>query len=389
MKIGYDAKRAVFNNTGLGNYSRLVIEGIASENPGDRLLLYTPRFEHPQRTERMERLPNVDFRLPPPQGFKGTMWRTFGITNNLRADGVDIYHGLSNELPLNITSAGVPTVLTMHDVIYRKLPHDYSLADRLLDDFKYGRSCRAASHIIAVSECTRRDVAEAYGIDPEKISVVYQGCAEAFRKKADPAEIEALRRQLNLPRRYILQVGTIEPRKNLELTVRALASLPEDIDLVAVGRERLGYRRKVERIAEESGVRRRVHFLEGLEGGAIPLLNQGAEIIAYPSRYEGFGIPVLEGITSGRPVVAATGSCLEEAGGEGALYVSPDSPREMANALNSILRAETDVRELIRKGEKHAARFNISDVASGVRAVYEKVVDKFFSEKSQKASSKL
>lgn len=389
MKIGYDAKRAVFNNTGLGNYSRLVIEGIASENPGDRLLLYTPRFEHHQRTERMERLPNVDFRLPPPQGFKGTMWRTFGITNNLRADGVDIYHGLSNELPLNISSASVPTVLTMHDVIYRKLPHDYSLADRLLDDFKYGRSCRAATHIIAVSECTRRDVAEAYGIDPEKISVVYQGCAEAFRKKADPAEIEALRRQLNLPRRYILQVGTIEPRKNLELTVRALASLPEDIDLVAVGRERLGYRRKVERIAEESGVRSRVHFLEGLEGGAIPLLNQGAEIIAYPSRYEGFGIPVLEGITSGRPVVAATGSCLEEAGGEGALYVSPDSPREMANALNSILRAETDVRELIRKGEKHAARFNISDVASGVRDVYEKVVDKFFSEKSQKASSKL
>ena len=384
MKIGYDAKRAVFNNTGLGNYSRLVIEGIASENPEDSLLLYTPRFQSHPRTACMEKLANVEFRLPPPQGFKGSMWRTFGIPNNLRADGVDIYHGLSNELPLNITSAGIPTVLTIHDVIYRKLPHDYTLVDRILDDFKYGRSCRAATHIIAVSECTRKDVAEAYGIDPDKISVVYQGCAESFRKEFSPAEIDALRQRLNLPHRYILQVGTIEPRKNLELTVRALASVPEGIDLVAVGRDRLGYRRKVERIAEETGVRNRIHFFEGLEGDAIPLLNRAAEIIVYPSRYEGFGIPVLEGITCGRPVVAATGSCLEEAGGGGAIYVSPDSPREMANALNAIIHGETDVESIIGRGKEHSQKFNISDVASGVRSVYDKVVDKFFSDLGKK-----
>ncbi len=310
---------------------------------------------------------NVEFRLPPPQGFKGSMWRTFGIPNNLRADGVDIYHGLSNELPLNITSAGIPTVLTIHDVIYRKLPHDYTLVDRILDDFKYGRSCRAATHIIAVSECTRKDVAEAYGIDPDKISVVYQGCAESFRKEFSPAEIDALRQRLNLPHRYILQVGTIEPRKNLELTVRALASVPEGIDPRGRGPRpsRLPTKSGTDRRGD-GGAEQNTFLQEGLEGDAIPLLNRGAEIIAYPSRYEGFGIPVLEGITCGRPVVAATGSCLEEAGG-GAIYVSPDSPREMANALNAIIHGETDVESIIGRGKEHSQKFNISDVASGVR----------------------
>ena len=146
-------------------------------------------------------------------GFGGALWRSFGLTNNLAADKVSIYHGLSNELPLNISAAGIPSVVTMHDVIYRRMPECYSGVDRILYDFKYGRSCRNATRIIAVSECTKRDVAELYGVDPGKIDVVYQGCDDSFRREIPEEELEGVRRRLGLPGRYVLQVGTIEERK--------------------------------------------------------------------------------------------------------------------------------------------------------------------------------
>lgn len=370
MRIGFDGKRAVSNMTGLGNYSRLVIEQLAQEFPGNSHLVYTPRLKENPRLDMIRELHNVEFRLPSPYGLTGSLWRTFGITNNLKPDKIDIYHGLSNELPLNILQGGVPSVVTIHDVIYRRIPECYSAIDRKIYDFKYGRSCRNASRIIAVSECTKRDITHFYGIDPDKIDVVYQGCDESFRKIIPTAELQGLRNAMNLPSRYILQVGTIESRKNLELTVRALSSLPEEVSLLAVGRDRQGYLKKVMTIAEELGVASRIVVRHDIPFSMLPAVNQMAEAICYPSRYEGFGIPILEGLESRRPVVAATGSCLEEAGGDAAIYVNPDSPLEMAEALSSILSGKAPTDSMIEKGKIHASKFNTAEMAGKIMDVY-------------------
>ena len=381
MIIGYDGKRAVNNMTGLGNYSRLVIEGIAEENPGDTLLLYTPKKGDTPRLDKIRSLNNVEFRYPAPQGLKGSAWRTFGITNHLRADKVDIFHGLSNELPLNIRSGGVPSVVTMHDVIYRRLPECYKPLDRRIYDFKYGRSCRNADHIIAVSQRTKDDVADLYGIDPEKITVVYQGCDPQFRRKWSGEEIAALRKRLNLPERYILQVGTIEKRKNLEITVKALCNISPDMSLVVVGKDHHGYKRYIERLAAESGVTGRIHFIEGLPFRDLPGVNQAAEIVAYPSRYEGFGIPILEALESGRPVIAATGSCLEEAGGPDTLYIDPENPSEMVQAIHAILSDPAAARMMAEAGKEYALRFRGEDMAQKVKNVYESTIENFMRNK--------
>ena len=377
MIIGFDGKRAVSNMTGLGNYSRLVIERLALKNPGDRLLVYTPALKSNPRLDPIKALHNVEFHLPPPQGFKGSLWRTFGVTNNLRADKVDVFHGLSNELPLNIRKSGVPSVVTMHDVIYRTMPECYKPIDRTIYDFKYGRSCRNADRIIAVSERTKQDVVRFYGIDPDRIDVIYQGCDESFKRIWSGEELSALRTRLNLPHRYILQVGTIERRKNLELTVRALSSLPEDVELVVIGRDHHGYKPVVEKLARELGVSSRIHYYSGLDFKDLPGVNQAAEVIAYPSRYEGFGIPVVEGLESMRPVVAATGSCLEEAGGNASLYVNPDSPREMAQALTSLLDGTRDVPAMTAAGKEYASRFDKRRMASDIKTTYAKAIDTF------------
>lgn len=382
MKIGFDAKRAVCNMTGLGNYSRLVAEEVACHYPDATLYLYTPTLtetqKHNPRLARLNTLPNVDFRLPygiGPLGH-GALWRSVGITRHFKADGLDLFHGLSNELPLTAASSGIPTVVTIHDLIYLRMPECYRPIDRKMYDWKYGRSARNATRVIAVSECTRRDLVELQQVDPEKIDVIYQGCDPQFRDVCTAETIGYIRRKYNLPQRYLIQVGTIERRKNLALSVRALSALPADVKLVAVGRDN-AYLPYVKKVAEELGVTDRLIFLEGIPFNDLPPLYQGSEAVLYPSRYEGFGIPVLEGLQSRRPVIAATGSCLEEAGGDAAWYVDPDDPKTMAGILNAILSGEADLRTHIEHGLLHAARFDTSAMADKIMETYHRAVDDF------------
>lgn len=377
MRIGFEGKRAVSNMTGLGNYSRFVIEGLAEAYPDDSLLIYTPKMKDSPRLKPLLQADNVEFRFPAPQGLKGSLWRSFGITNHLRADGVEIFHGLSNELPLNIRSSHVPSIVTMHDVIYRRMPECYKPIDRWMYDYKYGHSCKNADHIIAVSQRTKEDVVEFYGVDPDKVTVIYQGCDPQFRKKLSDDEIIGIRQKLQLPERYILQVGTIEKRKNLELTVRALQNISPDVSLVVVGRNHHGYKKQIVDLATRLGVLGRIVFLEGLPFNDLPGVYQASELVVYPSKYEGFGIPILEALESSKPVIAATGSCLEEAGGDDTLYIDPNSPEDMISAIHAILRDPASARMMAESGKKYAQQFHSEDMAHKIHAVYEKTIEAY------------
>lgn len=376
MKIGFDGKRAVANMTGLGNYSRLALESLSDARRQDKLIIYTPDMRDNPRLERLHHTYNAEFRLPSRRGWwnRGSLWRTWSIARDLRRDDIRLFHGLSNELPLSIRRTGIPAVVTVHDVIYRRLPYCYKPIDRRLYDFKYGHSCHNADRIIAISERTKLDIMELYGIAEDKIDVAYQGCDPQFKVQLGEHILESIRKKYDLPDRYLLQVGTIERRKNLELSVRALAQLPADIALVAVGRDN-NYLGEVLKIADEYGVLNRLKVLQGVPFKDLPALNQGAEVILYPSRYEGFGIPVLEGLESLRPVVAATGSCLEEAGGNAAYYVDPDSDGDMADILNGIISGrDTGIAERILEGKIHASRFSNDNMAADILQTYGKVL---------------
>lgn len=363
--------------TGLGNYSRLVIESIGREYPHDRLTIFAPRHRDNPRMKGIMSLRNVKVRYPEKgeAPFGSAVWRTLGITKLLTRQNIEIFHGLSNELPLNIRKARIPTVLTMHDVIYRRMPSCYSTIDRAIYDLKYGASCRAATRIIAISECTKRDIMEYYGVDERKIDVVYQGVDEIFKQPHTPDEVESARRKYSLPPQYLLQVGSIEERKNALLSVQALPSL-HGCELILVGRE-TPYLKRVLREAERLGVRRRVRTLHDVPFLDLPLLYRGAAAALYPSRYEGFGLPVLEALTCGVACIAATGSCLEEAGGNAALYVNPDNPRELADAVNTLLTDKQLLNNRIQEGLRHAAKFSNADVAANTRNVYVRAIDEW------------
>lgn len=376
MRIGYDAKRAVRNFTGLGNYSRLVIEEIGSTRPEDTLLLYTPDLRQNPRLNKIENLRNAEFITAPKSRLPKAAWRTWGVTHQLRKDKADLFHGLSNELPLNIEKAGIPSVVTIHDLIFLRLPHCYKPIDRILYNYKYSRSAKSATRIIAVSERTKADISDLYGIDPEKIDVIYQGCDASFREVWSPERIDDLRNRYSLPERYIVQVGTIEQRKNLGLTVEALSGVAADVELVAIGRDN-GYLKEVEDLARKAGVSQRVHVISGLPFADLPGIYQAAEVAAYPSRYEGFGIPIIEALESGIPVVAATGSCLEEAGGPGGIYVDPDCPADMAEALRTLLSDKEKTSRQSQAGKAYVRRFEGSGMAASIIDTYQKALEGF------------
>lgn len=399
MKIAYDGKRAVRNLTGLGNYSRLIIETMSAAMPGDDHIVYVPDMRPNPRLETLLERDNVVFCQPARYwSWPKAAWRSWGVTMQAERDNVDVYHGLSNELPFNIHLSPVASVVTIHDVIYRRMPECYKPADRYLYDLKYGWSVRHADRVIAISEATKRDVMELYGVPEKKITVIRQGCDPNFSKTATLEQRRRLRQLYKLPARYLIQVGTIEKRKNLELTLRALSGLPDDIHLVAVGSGGK-YMKEMVALAIELGVRSRFHILQQVPFTDLPALYQMALASVYPSRYEGFGIPVLESLAGGTPTIISNSSALPEAGGDAAFQIGVDDVRGLADTVRAIVngggessritgedmsgitgenierRTGGDSLEIRReRGKRHAATFAADDISHRIQTVYEAAI---------------
>lgn len=376
--VGMDGKRAVENNTGLGNYSRYTLNMMSLAFPGTRFRLYAPRHRDNERLEPLLARENVDISYARTSfGAAGrALWRTVDMPVELGRDGVAVYHGLSNELPLTIGRV-CPSVVTIHDLIYRRCPADYTAIDRRLYDFKYGRSARIANRVIAISECTRRDLISDYQTDPAKIDVIYQGIDPIFTLDIPTTKKQEVRARYRLPQTYIACVGTVQPRKNQLLVVKAMAQLPESVYLVLVGRMSGDYGNKVKAEIARLGLADRVLNLEGIPFADLPAVYADAAVSVYPSRYEGFGLPVVESITAGTPVVAATGSCLEEAGGDGAVYIHPDDVTALASEIMHIMDDRIFRDKLVRHGRNHVKKFSADNFAKATMAAYNKAILSF------------
>ena len=172
MNIGFDGKDALKNHTVSGEYSRLVIETLARGDSSRKCLLYTPEMPRDACMDRIRALHNVEFRLPASQGFHGDLWRAFGITNNLHSDGVQVFHGLCGELPLNIKEAHVPAVVSIHSLDFRKYPKRFNYFKRVLFNYKTASACRNADRIIVPCEAIKEDIMNFYGTDSAKIDVI-------------------------------------------------------------------------------------------------------------------------------------------------------------------------------------------------------------------------
>ena len=366
MKIGFDAKRAFFNNRGLGNYSRDTIRILTTKASQNEYFLFTPK------TKGGRTFQHGDASVVAPSSFFSkalpSLWRTSGCSKDAEKLGLDIYHGLSNELPYGLPKS-IATVVTIHDLIFLKNPELYPFFDRYTFRKKYVRSCQVADRIVAISEETKKDLLELVGVDERKVSVVYQGCNPIFAKEADEATQESVRNRYSLPADFMLIVCAIEKRKNHELILEAMHIGHFDIPLVIVGRPS-AYKDELMQLIHKYGLENRVIFLHQVPMEDLPLLYRLATLFVYPSHFEGFGIPILEAMTSHTPVITSIGSCFKETGGEAARYVDSHKAEELSNAIEEILTDRELAQKMVKEGDLQAMKFSDESIATAMTAVY-------------------
>lgn len=374
MNIGFDAKRVFFNRSGLGNYSRSTVQLLS-------------RFvgEHKYTLFAAKKGNLVDFEVP--DGIEtvypdkllwrklSSLWRSYRMSAEIKQKKIDIYHGLSNELPADIKFAGCKSVVTMHDIIFVRFPELYKPIDRLIYTMKYRRSCHLADRVIAISNQTKDDLVKFWNINPDKIDVVYQGCNPLYYQIVSGEGRDFVRKKYNLPEKYILSVGTVEARKNLMLTVKAMAQGGVNIPLVVCGAW-TPYKEQIDKFAEQNGIDHLMHFYNNVDLKDLPAIYQQSECLVYASIFEGFGIPILEGLNSGVPVITSKGGVFPESGGDACYYVDATSVDEMLEALEKVLH-DNDLREnMIEKGYQHVQKFREEEIAKNIMNVYNKIIAK-------------
>lgn len=358
MRVGFEAKRYFHNRTGLGNYARFVVNALAGSGRVEGVL-YTNRTAE----------------VPVPPGFSvasnprlGWAWRSGLQWTQWQRDGLEIYHGLSNELPFGSQGAKVPMVVTIHDLLFIKHPELYGWADRWMYRIKTQYACRVAQHIVAISQQTKNDLIEILGVDAAKVSVIYQGCDARFSQPlAQNMVDEVFRKYALIPNNYVLCVGTIEPRKGQEILVRSMPYW--DGQLCLVGRGKAEHIHQLKQLAAQMQVQNRVVFLEGVADDELPALYRGATVMAYPSRDEGFGIPIIEALTCGTPVLTTDRPALREAGGDAAGYVPNLEPEIWGKAI-----AKGQFGDL-EKASAHLGKFNPETIAYQWRELYQQIAE--------------
>ncbi len=313
-------------------------------------------------------------RLPTRNPLVRIAWEQFVQPFALRRERIDLLHALAFAGPLAIT---IPWIVTVFDLSFARYPQSFNAANRIYLTWAVRNSLRRAQRVIAISESTRRDLISMFGADPRRVQAIYCGCDPTFAPATDAAEGMAFRAQRRLPEKFILHVGTLEPRKNIARLLRAFARAQRAAHLphrlVLIGARGWKYT-EVDTVIEQENMQDDVIFAGYVPPAELPLWYRAADVFAYPSLYEGFGLPPLEAMACGTPVVTSNAASLPEVVGDAALQIAPDDENALTDAL---VRAATDANlraELSARGLTQAAKFSWARTARETTAVYRTVI---------------
>ncbi|GAB3006002.1 glycosyltransferase family 1 protein [Niabella terrae] len=383
MKIGLDAKRAFHNGTGLGVFNRVLVDLLATHYPQHQYYLFNPK----PGNRYQPRFPQVQEIRPAKKLHKllSSAWRSKWVVADLQQQQIDLYHGTSHEIPVGLPASGIPSVVTIHDLFAELHPEDFKALDVRIYRTKTRYACRNANRIMAISETTKADIIDLYGIQPEKIAVAYQSCDPRFQLPASEASRQAIRTRYGLPEQFFLYVGSIIERKNLLNLCKALGELGSalPLPLVVIGKGR-SYKEKIQQYLKSRGLDQQVIFLADalktagkkpfIQAADLPVIYQLSEALVYPSFYEGFGIPIVEAMSSGVPVITSNCSCMPEIGGNAAVYIDPADPTSIATGLHRVFNDRNFRQDLIDKGLENARRFAPETYVQSVMNIYQSLL---------------
>jgi glycosyltransferase involved in cell wall biosynthesis len=369
VTVYVDISSAVHAKAGIGRYAESLVKALVARQPSRYALFYN-------RTGRTQPLPGLGSTPTStvPAGYKPwrlAVWlgQLARVGFNALVPGAELFHATEHLLP---PLEGIPTVLTVHDMIFRLFPEHQKRLNYWYLNATMPLFCKRADAIITVSESSKRDIVAQYGLRSSKINVVYEAAAPEFLP-ASPEETTAIRLRYGLPEQYLLHVGTIEPRKNLTRLIQALQKLREgglQIPLVVVGSRGWLYDDFFKQL-ESMQVADSVLFPGYVPAPDLPTLYSAATVAIVPSVYEGFGLPLLEAMACGTPVVSSSSSSLPEVGGDAALYFDPYDAESMAEVIRSVW-TSADLREHLRSlGQARSAQFSWNRAAQETENVYD------------------
>lgn len=376
LKIGFDAKRACVNQVGLGSYSRNVIKSILSAKPEWDVYLFSPDKPLDKYSSIYES-PNSHLVLPKSDFVIKSVWRNYTVSKLAYDLNLDLFHGLSHAIPHNLK---IPSVTTFHDLIFMHHPEWFGFFNARMYHKEYLRAALHTDHIISISEATKKDLIDIFKIPEDKITVTYQSCNPAFRVlssdelRAGSSNLEKY--NLNY-KSYFLFVGTLEKRKNILRLTQAYSRLSDEqrkkFPLVFVGNHTKEVR-TLEAYIKQAGIEEEVKFLSYIEFDELVYLMNSAKVIVYPALIEGFGLPVLEGMSCGTPVLTSNNSSLAEVGGDCSYLVDPTSLDSISLQLDLIL---SDNDKYIKKCNDipmHIRKFSNEETTKKVIEAYNKVL---------------
>jgi glycosyltransferase involved in cell wall biosynthesis len=338
--------------------------------PKESYHLYTPSIKLPEYETEFRNLDQVSIHKS--TAFNKSVWRTLGISNDLRKDKIDIYHGLTHELPRNIKSAKCAKVVTIHDLIFKRFPKYFPITDRAIYNLKWKHSINSADKIIAISKHTKSDIIEYYDVNPDKIEVIYNTCAPKFYHSI---EIKT-QSTLELPENYMLSVGSIEPRKNFEAIIKAIAQIPasQRIHLVIVGNGKLKHKKNLLKLIHALGLENIVHLKSDISNEQIIEVYKRAEFLIYPSHYEGHGLPITEALLCGTAVISSETSSMKEAGGPDCIYIDPNNTDSIASAIITLLEDSELRKSISTSGQSYALQtFDRQSIANQTLNLYKNI----------------
>lgn len=371
MNIGFEAKRIFHNRTGLGNYSRDLVRILSQYFPENKYLLYNPiptnkNLFKINNTNVFEKKPNSSFYT---QFYN--IWRQKGVVKDLVTDEIKLFHGLSGEIPSGLKKTNIKSVVTVHDLIFMRLPQFYSFWDRVIYYYKFSKSTRESDLVIAISDQTKTDLIKYFNVPSDKIKVIYQGCNPAFKKDYSLEHKKTIIDKYRLPKNFILNVGTVESRKNILSAVKAIQSI--DTTLVIIGNQ-TQYKKKVEDYIVENNIEHKILFLNDVEVEELAIIYQLATLFIYPSLYEGFGIPIIESLYSKTPVITTKGGVFHESGGPDTLYIDTNNIEEITSSINLLLNNIELRKEISQKGYDYVQKFNDENIALNIYNVYKSML---------------
>jgi len=372
VRIGIEGKVLTRKIGGIGRYAISLIRTLllisAEEYPDMEFVIFTAPQTDPRALDGFKALCCDRFR-----GIKSSLLRSsVFLPTGVILEQIDVFHGLDQSgVPLLFKKG--KCVVTLHDVIALALPWAFPLRRRLVLRVALSRIRRQADIVIAPSAAVREDVVRHLKLDGEKITIIPYGCEERFRPANDPVRLARTRTRYHLPDRYVLFVGALEPRKNVTALVKAFSLLRAeqvgDLKLVIAGGRGWGYEGLFKTI-EALGLGDHVSFLGFVEEEDLPDLYRGALLFVYPSLCEGFGLPILEAMGCGTPVVTSNTSSMPEVAGDAAILVEPTKPKVLASAMARVLGDDELREELRRKGIARARGFSWDAAARKTLEVY-------------------